>query len=286
MATVTVDETNVSVQIDEMAVTVEVVNDQPIINVEAYGPQGPLGPAGPTGPQGPIGTGGVLGFYGSFYDITTQTLASATTAQVIAIGSTAETNGVTIASGSRITFSTAGTYSVTWSAQFSNSGNQIHTADMWIRKNGSDLSDSNSRFDIPATKASEHGHLIGTINYVLTVAANDYIQLYWSGTSTTLSLEVLPASTGPTRPRVPSIIVTATQVMYTQQGPAGPTGATGPAGPTGATGPAGPTGPSGANYLGGYLVTMSSVTNEDVVQFNGTNWVNRQPSLITDGGNF
>jgi len=46
------------------------------------------------------------------------------------------------------------------------------------------------------------------------------------------------------------VVFTATQVMYTQLGPTGPTGSQGiqgPTGPTGAQGLAGPTGPTGAN---------------------------------------
>ena len=58
---------------------------------------------------------------------------------------------------------------------------------------------------------------------------------------------ITPLDSGPD---IPSIILTATQVMYNTlgpTGPTGPTGATGPTGPVGATGVTGVTGPAGAD---------------------------------------
>jgi hypothetical protein len=75
--------------------------------------------------------------------------------------------------------------------------------------------------------------------------ANDYIELVWRTSDTDLELVADVAGTSPTRPAVPSVILTASQVMYTQLGPTGATGATGPTGPAGATGATGPTGTSG-----------------------------------------
>lgn len=239
------------------------------------GATGPLGPTGATGPQGPTGTGGVLGNYGSFYDTTDQSAASTTAAYVINLNTTAESNGVSIASGNQATFAAAGTYNFQYSIQFKNADNQIHDVNVWLRKNGSDVADSNSKYSIPNRHGSTDGQLIAAINYVLTLAASDYLQLVWSTTSTQVTIDTFAAGVSPTVPLTPSVIVTATQVMYTQVGAtgaigptgatgagatgvAGPTGATGPAGatgagatgPTGATGPQGATGPAGATGAG------------------------------------
>jgi hypothetical protein len=70
-------------------------------------------------------------------------------------------------------------------------------------------------------------------------------------------LESFAAGTSPVSPAVPSIIVTATQVMYQQigptgsTGPTGPTGIAGPTGPTGNNGVTGPTGPQGIQGITG-----------------------------------
>lgn len=193
------------------------------------GPTGSLGPTGPTGPTGATGAGGALGYYGSFYDLTDQPLASITTAQVIAIGSTAEANGVSIVSGDEITFAYAGTYSLTFSIQISNLANSVEKAIFWLKTNNVDYPDSATEIDLQARKSStEPNRQVVTVNYVATATAGQQVQIYWSGSSTDLRLESFAAGTSPVSPAVPSIIVTAVQVMYTQLGPTGATGPTGP----------------------------------------------------------
>lgn len=221
------------------------------------GPTGPIGltgPTGPTGPTGATGAGGALGYWGSFWDTTTQTAASANTPYSITLNSADPlNNGVTVVSGSRVTFAYAGVYSLTFSIQFTNSDNQIHDANVWLRKNDSgstgDLADTDSKFSVINSHGGVHGSMIGTVNFVVSLAANDFIELVWSTTNTAISLQTIPAGTTPVSPRVPSVVFTATQVMYTQLGPTGPTGAVGPTGPIGPTGPQGiqgVTGPTGA----------------------------------------
>jgi hypothetical protein len=231
-----------------------------------------------------------LGYYGSFYDLTDQPLASVTTAQVIAIGSTAEANGVSIVSGDEITFTYAGTYSLTFSVQITNLANSVEKAIFWLKTNNVDYPDSATEIDLQARKSStEPNRQVVTVNYVATATAGQQVQIYWSGSSTDLRLESFAAGTSPVSPAVPSIIVTAVQVMYTQLGPTGavgPTGPTGPqgiqgvAGPTGPTGPignTGPTGPTGATPAIGGSDTQVQYNNAGVfagsanLTFNGTN---------------
>jgi hypothetical protein len=113
---------------------------------------------------------------------------------------------------------------------------------------------------------------------MLEIAANDYVELVWRTSDTRLELITDVAGTSPTRPAVPSVILTASQVMYTQLGPTGATGstgatgATGPTGPTGPTGATGPTGPTGATGQGlaaggatGAFLVKNSSTNYDTI---------------------
>ncbi len=190
--------------------------------------------------------------------MTDQPLVSTSVAQVISIGVTADGNGVTIENGDEVTFAYAGVYSLTFSIQVTNLANSVEKAVFWLKLNGVDYPDSATEIDMqPRKDASDPNRQVITINYVAEATAGDAVQVYWSGTSTQLMVESLPAGTSPVSPAVPSIILTATQVMYTQLGPTGATGATGaastvtgPTGPTGAastvTGPTGPTGATGA----------------------------------------
>jgi hypothetical protein len=188
-----------------------------------------------------------LGYWGSFYDTTDQALASTSASQVVSLNTTADGNGVTIENGDEITFAHPGVYALTFSVQITNLANSVEKAVFWLKYNGTDYPDSATEIDLqPRKDSSTPNRQVLTVNYVAeATTAGDYVQIYWSGTSTQLKVETLPAGTSPVYPQVPSIIVTATQVMYTQLGPTGATGATGPAGPTGATGPAGPVGPVG-----------------------------------------
>lgn len=199
------------------------------------GPTGSIGvtgPTGPTGSTGATGAGGALGYWGSFWDTTNQTAGAINTPQVITINTTdPASNGVSIASGSQVTFSNAGVYSLTFSIQFTNTSTANGSTQIWLKKNGTNLPDTNSHFDVPDKQGSSFSSEILTVNFVLELAASDYIQVFWQTATTSVRLETLAASGG--YPRTPSIIFTATQVMYTQLGPTGAAGATGPTGPTG-----------------------------------------------------
>lgn len=232
------------------------------------GETGPTGPAGETGPKGDkgdkgdtgsTGAGGALGYYGSFYDMTDQPLASIAVAQPIAIGTIAEGNGITIENSDEVTFEYEGTYSLTFSAQITNYANSVQKAVFWVKKNGVDYPDSATEMDLQPRKGSGNpNRQVITINYVATAEAGDYVQVFWAGGSTQLTVESLPAGTSPVYPAIPSIILTAVQVMYTQVGPQGLKGDTGDTGPTG---PQGPTGATGATGPSGVVSVTAPITN-------------------------
>jgi hypothetical protein len=212
--------------------------------------------------MGPTGPGGALGNWGSFWDTTDQVAAAANTAYPITLNNADPANiGISVVSGSRITFANAGVFSLIFSIQFTNSDTQIHDANVWLRKNNAgsagDVPDTDSKFSVINRHGGIDGNLIGTVNYVVSLAANDYVELIWATTNTQVSLQTIPAGTTPVSPRVPSVIFTATQVMYQQIGPTGSTGPTGPQGVAGPTGPqgiqgvTGPTGPQGIQGVAG-----------------------------------
>ena len=161
-----------------------------------------------------VATGiGTTGYWGSFWDTTNQTAASTTVAYLITLNSTdADSNGVSIVSSSRITFAYAGAYNLQFSAQFVNTDTQIHNAQVWLRLNGTDVTDSMGTVAIQQKHGGIDGINIVSWNYVLKLSAGDYLQLVWNVDSTNVSLQTLPAGTSPTHPESPSVIVTATPV--------------------------------------------------------------------------
>jgi len=65
--------------------------------------------------------------WGSFYDTTQQIASVANTAYSVGINTTdPDSQGISIASGSRITFARSGVFSITYSVQFVNTSNSIH----------------------------------------------------------------------------------------------------------------------------------------------------------------
>jgi hypothetical protein len=152
------------------------------------------------------------GFYGAFSDFTDQTIASTTTAYAIKIGQTDEAVGVTRSNDGKLTVAHEGVYNLQWSGQFINSNNADQNVYIWLRKNNVDVVGSTGEISVPSRHGSSDGHGIYGWNYVLSLAANDYIELWWSASSTNVSIDFKAAGTGPTRPTTASIIATLTQV--------------------------------------------------------------------------
>jgi hypothetical protein len=253
----------------------------------ATGATGATGRTGATGVQGSIGTGGTLGYYGSFYDMTDQVLVSTTAEQVIAIGTTSESNGVSIVSGNQVTFNNAGTYSLTFSIQITNLANSVEKAIFWLKTNNVDYPDSATEIDLqPRKSASEPNRQVITINYVATATAGQQVQVYWSGSSTQLRVESLPAGTSPVSPAVPSIILTAVQIMYTQVGPTGVAGVQGSTGPTGRTGATGNFADTGATAPTGATDGQAWYDNTTgkIYIYDGTYWVEVGTHALTYTG--
>jgi len=151
--------------------------------------------------------------YGAFQDATDQTVANTTTAYAITFDTTDYSNGVTLSNSSRINVKNAGVYNFQFSIQFKNTTNDTQDVDVWFRKNGTDIEKSNSRFGLATRKASgDPYHMIGSLNFFVELAANDYIQLMWRTSDTGVSIEHYPAGTSPTRPVVPSVILTVNYV--------------------------------------------------------------------------
>lgn len=151
--------------------------------------------------------------YGSFQDSTDQTAASTTTAYAVTFDTTDYSNGVTLSNSSRINVKNAGVYNIQFSIQFKNTTNDSQDTDIWFRKNGVDVDKSNSRFGLaPRRSAGDPYHTIAALNYFVELAANDYIQVMYRVSDTGVSIEQYPAGTSPTRPAVPSVILTVSYV--------------------------------------------------------------------------
>jgi hypothetical protein len=147
--------------------------------------------------------------YGAFSSGVDQT-TTANTATLMTLDTTDFKNGVSIDS-SKITVENAGIYNLQFSAQFQNTDNQIQDISIWLRQNGTNIPGSTGYVSIPARKsasAGEEAHQITGWNYYVSMNANDYIEIYWSTTLASVTIQNYAAGTSPTRPSTQSVVAT------------------------------------------------------------------------------
>lgn len=147
--------------------------------------------------------------YGAFHDSTDQVAASTTAATAITFDTTDFSNGVTLSNSSRFNVSQSGIYNIQFSIQLKNTTNDSHDVDIWFRKNGTNIDNSNSRYHPPARKSTgDPSHLVASLNFFTSLVANDYVEIMFKVDNVNVTLEHFAASASPTRPAVPSAIVT------------------------------------------------------------------------------
>jgi len=153
------------------------------------------------------------GYYGAFQDTTSQIAASINTAYAVKFNTTDLSNGVTVVNDgssnpTRVTLANTGIYNIQFSLQMEKtggSGNMI--ADIWIRKNGVDVPSTTGK--IVLTGSANASPVIAAWNYVLDLAAGDYIELMWATSNTNVA--IIAASATAPHPSIPSSILTVTQ---------------------------------------------------------------------------
>ena len=151
--------------------------------------------------------------YGAFQDDTDQGATTLGDANIMSCNTTDLSNGVYLSNSNRFNVRNAGVYCITYSVQVKNTTNDSQNIDIWLRKNGSNLVGTNSRFGMPPRKSSgDPSHLIAVTPFFMEFAANEYLQLAWHPSDLGVSLEhyaAVSASAGvtPAIPATPSVII-------------------------------------------------------------------------------
>lgn len=178
-------------------------------------------------PAGNIFTSvGSTGYYGTFQDTTTATAASTTTDYLVSINTQDSSNGIILSSGSRITAVNAGLYNLEFSSQFANPNSSIANVSVWLRQNGVDLPSGAGTNGIPAKHGSFNGLQVIGWNYILQMAAGDYVELWWQSDVTGVQLITIPATINPDVPTSPSTSVSVIAVSQIGIGYYGETSST------------------------------------------------------------
>lgn len=148
--------------------------------------------------------------YGQFYNTTTQS-GSQNTARPITYNASASAVGIQVISGSRITVANAGLYNVQVIAQLGNTSNTTIDFDLWFEYTGSSIPNSNSQVQLTKV-ASATGRQLASWNILVPIQANDYVECYVNCSANTGQLQSVPIQANPTRPAVPSVKTTVTQI--------------------------------------------------------------------------
>jgi hypothetical protein len=173
-----------------------------------FGVVGSAKGTGIVGPQGPAGPG-IAPLYGSLISNTTQ---NATTTNPVAITYSSSTIGTIVTAGgtypnSQIRIPTTGVYKVLLSAQCDSSSGQ-HYLEIFPAINGSSIPDSNTRIRLSSGIES-----CLTIEYFLSINANDILEFYMIGDSTNSRILAITGGTGtPVIPNTPSVILTIMRI--------------------------------------------------------------------------
>lgn len=165
------------------------------------------GPAGPSGVAGPSGSG-LIPFFGSFYSTQTQTNASGTAVNNMTFNTTADSSGVSIVSGYLVQVANSGVYNVQFSAQIQKSNASSEDLQIWIAKNDVNIPYSNTSLTIQGS----NNRLVAAWNWVVPIDRNEHVNLRWFSPDTTMYLLASGSANLPTRPAIPSVILTVNRV--------------------------------------------------------------------------
>lgn len=155
-----------------------------------------------------VGAGYLQAPHGSFSSRVNQTPTAANTAKLVALEVTDYSNEMHAVVGDGVHVDQAGVYNYQFSLQFENSDTAEQEATIWLKKNGTDFVYSSSQVTV-AKKRSSNGYTLAAANFYVSLAAGDYVEMWWATTSTNVILEASAAQTVPyARPGIPSVVVT------------------------------------------------------------------------------
>ena len=151
--------------------------------------------------------------YGEFINNTDQVAPSTGTSAVVEWSSTGDADGVYLSNSTRLNVRNAGVYNVQYNLQFANSTNDGQYADIWLRKNGTQIDDTARRYYLVARKsASEPSHVVGVSNYLVNLAVNDYVEVAGAVSNVGVTLEHFAADGTVPKPATPAALVTINYV--------------------------------------------------------------------------
>jgi hypothetical protein len=145
--------------------------------------------------------------YGSFDSTADQTLAAINTATAVTLSATLSSNGITLSSGSRLNVASAGFYQVDVVLQLTSGSSSAKNVYFWLRKNGTNVAETTRA----VTVNINGGFIPIALNYTISLAATDYVEVYWAADDTNVTLDALAALAF--APAAPSVLININQLQ-------------------------------------------------------------------------
>lgn len=157
------------------------------------------------------------GYWGNFWNNNTLTNPTINAVNVVPFPiSDTDNYAVSITNSSRLTVGHAAIYMFIATIQIAKSaGSSDSDVYFWIRKNGTDVPDTAFKETIKNVPR------LLCANWQVKLQANEYVELVWASPDSDMELLALPSGTSPTRPAIPSVIMTVSQVSFLVAGGAG-----------------------------------------------------------------
>jgi hypothetical protein len=144
-------------------------------------------------------------YYGSFYSDVVQIAPAAATAVTMTYNNTDFASGISIVSGSIIKIANAGKYNIQFSAQLHDTSGGSSKMDIWLRKNGVNVPNTNTKVVVEANH-----YEVAAWNFFVDAIANDEYEIMWATSDLDLIIDYAPATV--LAPATPSVILTVNRI--------------------------------------------------------------------------
>jgi hypothetical protein len=146
-------------------------------------------------------------YYGEFTKTDSQSPAAANTAYPLTINTTQIANGVSIGTTtSHVIVAQAGLYNIAVSVQITSTNSSQKSIWVWLRLNGTTDIANSARV---ASITLNNGYLVVTLNAIVSLLANDFIEIMYASDSTNVSIATVAATAF--APVAPAVILAVTQ---------------------------------------------------------------------------
>jgi len=153
-------------------------------------------------------TGATTKYYGSFYDTTIQGNSGATSANTMTYNTTDFASGVSVVNNGRITIANGGKYNIQFSAQFDKTDSGADDVEVWLSKNGNNLTYSSTVLTLDGNNAK----MVAAWNWFVEVNSGDYFEIKWHSNDTDMRILSRTTQSNPDRPAIPSVILTVNKI--------------------------------------------------------------------------